>query len=332
MPSPSSRTRRTSSYTPHGPPRPGRPIGLVLLVALLVLAGALLFFLNQTTAEHSADVPGFAPLRDAALARAFAPEIAAGEYGAPEELFYRLSRAEDGGLHLAYFAVWPYEANPGEGWGPWLSRNLYTGGLGSQGVLFGPGDVEVIALELRARRAGNAAAAEAPTAPGEGEGVPEEDRKALKEDRKLLMEESLQKLRERYRVVRLEFETARNYDPAAFAVQHRTVALPDQLEEASARAAIRATLQEPLVLRVLSWNHMFELLVGEAFPGELEGLRKQSEAQLDGGPLALEPEYFRPELWEHYRMFKARETRLSKNRAHPPFAREAVSRDAAPVE
>lgn len=262
--------------------RPGKRGRIVLAAIGAVLAGLigwLVVFLNQTTAEHSSDVPGFTPVRDDALAARFAPRVAPGDYEAPEELLYRMSRAEDGSIHIAYFFVWPFEENPGEGWGPWLSRNIYTGGLGLQGVLFGPGDVEVIELKLSAS--------------------------------------------EERRPQRLTFETARDYNPAAFAVQHQTVVLPDDLESVGDAERLQTLLAGPPVLRVLSWNHMFELLVEPELAINGPGLRREASEEGQAAA-ALTPEYFEEARWEYFEMFKQRETRLSRNRAHPTFAREAA--------
>lgn len=228
---------------------------------VLAAVGALvvvLFFLSQRTVrENSAEVPGFAPVADPALAAQFAPRLLAprgAEFGPtpadPEALYYRASRDEQGRTHIAYFFAWPYERNESPGFAPLLNRILYTGGLSLQRVLFGPGDVEVVTVIL---------------GPGG----------ALEE---------------------VEYEIPENYDPARFGVTHKTVREP-------------VDAGPPLYFRVASWNHLFERAPA---PGPEDRI------------IALAPQYFSVELWERYRMFKAQETRLSRNRAHPPFAREAA--------
>ncbi len=228
----------------------------------LAIVGAIvvaLFYLSQRTVrENAADAPGYAPLRDDALAAAHAPRLLAPrgpEFGPapadPEALYYRASRDDQGRLHLAYFFAWPYERNESPGLAPWLNRMLYTGGLSLQRVLFGPGDVEVVSLVIRP----------------DG------------------------------RVESVEYEIAENYDPARFGVKHKAVTETENLAG-------------ELYFRVASWNHLF--------------VRVRTPAP-DDRALALKPQYFTEELWERYRMFKARETALSRNRAHPLFAREAAA-------
>ncbi len=58
-----------------------------------------------------------------------------------------------------------------------------------------------------------------------------------------------------------------------------------------------------LVLRVVSWNHMFDLVTGSDI--------KECEPRYE-----LDPEYFTEELWDYYSMTKEKETPLKKNRAH----------------
>lgn len=236
--------------------RMSRKAPALAIVGTLVV---VLFYLSQRTVrENSAEVPDFAPLRDDALAAAFAPRLLAprgAEFGPapadPEALYYRASRDEQGRLHIAYFFAWPYERNESPGLAPLMNRLVYTGGLGLQRVLFGPGDVEVVSLIL-----GPAGAVE-----------------------------------------QVEYEIPENYDPARFGVTHKTVREP-------------AAARGPLYFRVASWNHLFERA---AAPGT------------DDRIIALAPQYFEAPLWERYRMFKARETLLSRNRAHPLFAREAAA-------
>ncbi len=98
-------------------------------------------------------------------------------------------------------------------------------------------------------------------------------------------------------VQQVEYEIPENYDPARFGVTHKTVQAP-------------VDGGAPLYFRVASWNHLFERA---AAPGPEDRV------------ITLAPQYFSAELWDRYRMFKARETLLSRNRAHPLFAREAAA-------
>ncbi len=98
------------------------------------------------------DVPEFEALRDDELAAQHAPQLIGGsDYGDPEALLYRMSRDSDGNLHIAYHFVWPFERNDTSGCSPFLSRNIYTGGLGLQQTMFGPKDIEVVVLTIDPR-------------------------------------------------------------------------------------------------------------------------------------------------------------------------------------
>ncbi|HBS04704.1 MAG TPA: hypothetical protein DEA96_07060 [Leptospiraceae bacterium] len=247
----------------------------------LLIAGSYLCSLKN----HTAEIAGFHPARNDSLAKTFAPGLRAGEYGIPERLLYRMSEASDGSIHIAYFFVWPYERNDSPGIMPWLSRTLYTDGLSLQGILFGPGDVEVIYLVLERNSGG----------PADG-----------------------------YRIKSMEFETAGDYDPRDFGVSHLPVQYTFPLESASDLRAAHGPnsdfLSFPgsrhLIFRVISWNHMFEWE-----PASRAGAEET---------VSLRPEYFSEEDWNHFGMFKPVESIVSRNRAHPEFAREAVPISIAP--
>ncbi|MCB1169378.1 MAG: hypothetical protein KDK25_03540, partial [Leptospiraceae bacterium] len=266
------------------------------------------------------------PLRDDSLALRFAPIIVAGKQDAPTEMLYRLSQDASGNIHIAYFIVWESEINPAEGWGPFFSRWLYTGGLSLQKILFGPGDVEVIVMEL------------APSGSAEGQG---------------------------YALRGLSFETAINYDPRAFGVQHHTVRLkslsPERLVPSAQQidSTFRLALDKhangsatpspgddaekgtaevhvelPLRFRVMSWNHMFQLvpngtsstgpMTGESTAASLPGIISRESVPSSYREFRPGPAYFGQERWDHYRIFKPTESLLARNRAHPLFAREWV--------
>ena len=54
-------------------------------------------------------------------------------------------------MHITYHYVWERELNLGSGWKPFLSRWLYTGGLGIQKITFGKGDIEQVSLIVNPR-------------------------------------------------------------------------------------------------------------------------------------------------------------------------------------
>lgn len=192
--------------------------------------------------ENSADVAGFSPIRDDSVARDFAPLIDPGGYEPPEEILYRMSQDERGRVHIAYFVIWPSEKNDGSGMGAFLSRILYTGGLSLQKLMFGPGDVEVITLVL------------------EPVGLPDHARMNASDSAAIRQHSEQWGYRNssaRWRLAHLTFETARNYDPSEFGVNHETISL----ELSGMQVAL------PLRFRVMSWNHMFQWISSER-PGD----------------------------------------------------------------
>ncbi len=103
-------------------------------------------------------------------------------------------------------------------------------------------------------------------------------------------------------VVRLQYETAKAYDPKGFSVAHQWV-----VREGDA-------LNENVVFQVISWNHLFD-----AVP----------EGNIDASlytRASLYASYFTQVDWEHYEMFKPTNTKLKKNRAH--FDYERLSAEA----
>jgi hypothetical protein len=60
---------------------------------------------------------------------------------------------------------------------------------------------------------------------------------------------------------------------------------------------------EHLAFRIVSWNHMFELIA-------------ESEIKKDEPRYKFYPEYFSEELWSYYRMTKKKQTPLKRDRAH----------------
>jgi len=101
-------------------------------------------------------------------------------------------------------------------------------------------------------------------------------------------------------IVKIDYETAKDYDPKKFGVTHSDV-------------SVKGKFFPPVAFRVVSWNHLFDLLKpGSGGPGPDEADVKPA------------PSYFTRQLWEEYGMFKRRETRLKKNRAHYLYEREHV--------
>lgn len=138
---------------------------------------------------------------------------------------------------------------------------------------------------------------------------------------------------EKYRVRSLHFETARNYDPSRFGVDHQPMdfhfAGPEKDHTQTSRespgaaqdpgtvrgneqsrASIHSPSPDELIFEVMSWNHMFRWI------RDLDPEDRNSEI------LRLKPAYFSQEDWQYYRMFKPVESVLTRNRAHPEFSRE----------
>ncbi|MBP7586289.1 MAG: hypothetical protein KBA61_19765 [Spirochaetes bacterium] len=222
-------------------------IRIATLILSLVMFGAIYLYLTATVNMLSTEAPGFTPLRDDAAAVRYAPTLISNDaYGFPLKCYYRAARDAAGNVHIAYHPVWERERNDAGGLMPFLSRMLYTGGLGIQRIMFGKGDVEVIAVR----------------------GDP------------------------RGKLAWIHYERPKEYNPSTFTVKHEKVALEGAFPETPA-------------FRVASWNHLFEK-AGVADTAPRAGERAWK----------CEPEYFTGALWDEYTMFRARETRLRKNRAH----------------
>ena len=124
----------------------------IVLTALILMAGSLAVSLNRTVKETQMDIPGFTPVKDDQFAAKYAPRVLRNEkYGNPFALYYRASKNESGNIHVTYHYIWEREVNLGSGWRPFMSRWLYTGGLGIQKITFGKGDIEQVSLIVNPR-------------------------------------------------------------------------------------------------------------------------------------------------------------------------------------
>jgi len=118
----------------------------IIIAAFLVL---LCFVLYYPTEKKESPPTGYAPLRDDELAAHFRPVFdCPSEFGPILALYYRAAIDDSGIIHIAYHPVWERERNDAKGIEPFLSRILYTGGLSLQGLMFGPGDIEAVALAI----------------------------------------------------------------------------------------------------------------------------------------------------------------------------------------
>jgi hypothetical protein len=98
------------------------------------------------------------------------------------------------------------------------------------------------------------------------------------------------------KIIGFEYERPKDYNPSTFTVAHQTV----RLKKEFARLP---------VLRVASWNHLFEF--ADDAPSGQYGARNWR----------CQPEYFSEELWNEYTMVRLKETPLRKSRAHLPWER-----------
>lgn len=223
---------------------------LRIFLSLLIVLGVVIFWVLRPIRNTDFATPGFTPLRDAALARKYVPRLIPHSlYGGPTHIYYRMARAMNGDLHIAYHPFFPNEENPHSGVGPLLSRNLYTGGLNLKTFMYGPADVELIEVFVNPNGAVNA----------------------------------------------VVYETARNYRPSAFGVEHspQTIANPPL----------------PLCFTVMTWNHMFSA--------------EKPEKCTSSAATPLE--YFSERQWIELRMVKNTEAILRRNRAHRVYERQAVN-------
>lgn len=123
--------------------------GLRILASLLIVAGVVAFWVLRPLTETALNTGDFMPMRDDVLARQFAPQIVPHKlYGAPTRILYRMARAVNGHIHIAYHPFYPHEENPHQGLGATLSRLIYTGGLHLKDIMFGPADIELIEVVL----------------------------------------------------------------------------------------------------------------------------------------------------------------------------------------
>jgi len=121
-----------------------------ILLGILLFAGLCFWAYTSPTGDVAVQKEGFRPVQDDPIAARFAPYFIESDAKNPMiALYYRAAWAKDGTVLLAYHPVWPYEKNEeGKGFNAFLSRNVYTGGLSLQKIMYGKGDVELISSPL----------------------------------------------------------------------------------------------------------------------------------------------------------------------------------------
>lgn len=108
-------------------------------------------------------------------------------------------------------------------------------------------------------------------------------------------------------VVRIQYETAENYNPKDFSVEHKSIKIEE--DHISAGKKIK-----DIGFNVISWNHLFEAVR----TSDMDLLHKYNKFNII-------PEYFSNKEWKEYGMFKKINTMLKKNRAHFEYERETVN-------
>lgn len=112
------------------------------------------------------------------------------------------------------------------------------------------------------------------------------------------------KLNPKKELVRIQYETAENYNPKSFGVEHKNVTLEG--------VDLEAYKIGDLAFRVMSWNHLFELK-------KIDDLDINEKEIVD-----IELNYFKNEEWEEYKISKKINTLLKKDRAHYEYEREFI--------
>lgn len=121
---------------------------LSIAAMLLIL---FLFTFYWPTGKREMPPEGYTAFQDDVLALRYCPVFESSpSYGPIMAIYYRAARDGAGNLHIAYHPVWKEESNRSAGWGPFLSRTIYTGGLSLQRIMFGKGDVESIGVTIDA--------------------------------------------------------------------------------------------------------------------------------------------------------------------------------------
>lgn len=99
------------------------------------------------------------------------------------------------------------------------------------------------------------------------------------------------------KIIALEYERPKNYNPSTFIVEHET-------------RKVQKTFERMPVFKVASWNHLFEIVS-----------EKNTTVKSEERIWRCNPEYFTEDLWNEYTMVRFKETRLRKSRAHLAWER-----------
>ncbi|MCE5255489.1 MAG: hypothetical protein LLF89_01425 [Spirochaetaceae bacterium] len=118
----------------------------VIVAILLVIVCFAIFY---PTGKKEIPPEGYVPLRDDRMAARYMPVFdCPPEFGPILAVYYRAAIDNAGIVHIAYHPSWARERNDTKAFAPFLSRILYTGGLSIQRLMYGPGDIEAVALAI----------------------------------------------------------------------------------------------------------------------------------------------------------------------------------------
>lgn len=226
------------------------------MIVLIVLSIFVLFYPIKINKNS---ISGYEAIRNDILADKFKPSIILNnEFDNPYKILYRASVDDEGNTYIAYHIFWSNEVNLTNGIMPFLSKNIYTGGLKIQKFMYGKEDVEVIEIKLNSKN----------------------------------------------EIVRIQYETAEDYNTNNFSVKHKNVVVSGN--------DLEAYKAGELAFKVISWNHLFEL-------NELEGVNIDEKEIVN-----LDVNYFNNEEWKNYKMIKKVNTLLKKDRAHYDYEIEYI--------
>jgi hypothetical protein len=126
--------------------------GFRVVSSILIVFGVVAFWVLRPLRDSDLSLDGFTVLRDDRLAAQFVPRILEhAAYGKPQRILYRMGKSSTGQIHIAYHPFYSDEENPHSGFGPTMSRFIYTGGLNIKNLMFGPADIELIEVILDPR-------------------------------------------------------------------------------------------------------------------------------------------------------------------------------------
>jgi len=126
-----------------------RSKSLIIFAVFVAILAIVCFAIFYPTGKKEAPPEGYVPLRDDRMAARYMPVFECPpEFGPILAVYYRAAIDKTGLVHIAYHPVWVRERNDTKAFAPFMSRILYTGGLSLQRLMYGPGDIEAVAITI----------------------------------------------------------------------------------------------------------------------------------------------------------------------------------------